>query len=156
MFFHLLQQLVAWKRGAKNKKMEKKGNAKEVGWFLVRNFDFCARLWFSSLKLNVNVKLEDFRVVNNILGKVDPRMARRWHKCVQNAILWKKNAKVEAYQGFLAFCCKKHEIFTNPVFKNPAICIYKYSVYVYIKYILWQGPRRGRGLGGFSHPTFEW
>ena len=32
-----------------------------------------------------------------------------------------KSAKVEDYAGFWAFCCKKHEIFTNPVFKNPGI-----------------------------------
>ena len=32
-----------------------------------------------------------------------------------------KNAKVEDYAGFWAFCRKKHEIFTNPVFKNPGI-----------------------------------
>ena len=32
-----------------------------------------------------------------------------------------KNAKVEDYAGFQAFCRKKHEIFTSPVFKNPGI-----------------------------------
>ena len=32
-----------------------------------------------------------------------------------------KNAKVENYAGFQAFWPKKHEIFTNPVFKNPGI-----------------------------------
>ena len=32
-----------------------------------------------------------------------------------------KNAKVEDYAGFEALCRKKHEIFTNPVFKNPGI-----------------------------------
>ena len=32
-----------------------------------------------------------------------------------------KSAKVEDYAGFWAFCCKKHEIFTNPVFKNPGL-----------------------------------
>ena len=55
--------------------------------------------------------------------KVDPRIARKWHKPVQNAILWEKNAKVEDYAEFWAFCRKKHEIFTNPVFKNPGIFI---------------------------------
>ena len=54
---------------------------------------------------------------------MDPRIAREWHKPVQNAILWEKNAKVEDYAGFQAFCRKKHEIFTSPVFKNPGIII---------------------------------
>ena len=56
VFLHLLQQLVAWKREAKKqKKCKRKETPKEVGWFLVqklsRNFDFCACLRFSSLKL---------------------------------------------------------------------------------------------------------
>ena len=37
-----------------------------------------------------------------------------------------KNAKVEDYAGFWAFCRKKHEIFTNPVFKNPGIITLTY------------------------------
>ena len=57
---------------------------------------------------------------------MDPRIARKCHKPVQNAILWEKNAKVEDYAGFWAFCRKNHEIFTNPVFKNPGIYIYIY------------------------------
>ena len=57
---------------------------------------------------------------------MNPRIARKWHKPVQNAISWEKNAKVEDYAGFWAFCRKKHEIFTNPVFKNPGRCIYIY------------------------------
>ena len=32
-----------------------------------------------------------------------------------------KSAEVEDNAGFWAFCCKKHEFFTNPVFKNPGI-----------------------------------
>ena len=55
VFLHLLQQLVAWKRGKKKNKCKRKETPKEVGWFLVqklsRNFDFCACLRFSSLKL---------------------------------------------------------------------------------------------------------
>ena len=35
-----------------------------------------------------------------------------------------KIAKVEDYAGFWAFYCKKHEIFTSPVFKNPGINTY--------------------------------
>ena len=76
---------------------------KEVGWLLVqklsRNFDFCACLRFSSLKVISNVKLEGLRTIDNILGQVDPRIARKWHKSVQNAI-YGKNAKVEDYAGF--------------------------------------------------------
>ena len=40
--------------------MEKNGNTKEVGLF---------------------------RAINNILDKVEPRMARKWHKRVQSALL---------------------------------------------------------------------
>ena len=41
-----------------------------------------------------------------------------------------KNAKVEDYAEFWAFCCKKHEIFTNPVFKNTGIYTYIH-IYIY-------------------------
>ena len=34
VFLHLLQQLVAWNRRGKKNQLEKKGNAKGIGWFL--------------------------------------------------------------------------------------------------------------------------
>ena len=50
---------------AKKLKMEKKGNAKEVGRFLVqklsRNFDFCTCQRFSSLKLNVVISSQSLQ-----------------------------------------------------------------------------------------------
>ena len=55
-----------------------------------QTFDFCACLRFSSLNAFLNVKLEGFRAVDNILGQVDLRIARKWHGPVQNAILWEK------------------------------------------------------------------
>ena len=68
-----------------------------------RNFDFCACLRFSSLKLisGLNVKREGFRAIDNILGQVDPRIARKWHKPVQNAILWGK--KMQNWKIMLNF-----------------------------------------------------
>ena len=48
-------------------------------------------------------------------------MVRKWHKLVQNAILW-KNAKVEDYAGFRLFAVKSMK-FSLTWFsgKNPAI-----------------------------------
>ena len=63
---------------------------KEVGWLLVQNFDFCACLRFSSLKVISKCKTSMFCTIDNILGQVDPKIARKWHKPVQNAIVWKK------------------------------------------------------------------
>ena len=49
-----------------------------------------------------------------------------------------KNAKVEDYAGF---CCKKHDIFTNPVFKNVVyLFIYLFiylSIYLLIDFNLY-------------------
>ena len=83
--------------------MEKKGNAKEVGWFLVQKLEILISAHACDLvALNsfLNVKLEGFCVniifinnfifINNILGKVDPRIVIKWHKRVQNAMLSKK------------------------------------------------------------------
>ena len=54
---------------------------------------------------------------------MDLRIAGKWHKRVQNAILWKKMQKWKIMLDFRLFCWKRHEIFANPVFKTPAICI---------------------------------
>ena len=51
-------------------------------------------------------KLGGFRAINNILGKVDPRIARKWHKRVQNAILWRKMQKRKIMLDFRLFAVK--------------------------------------------------
>ena len=53
----------------------------------------------------LNVKLEGFRAVDNILGQVDPRRAK-WHKPVQNAILWEKMEKWKIVLDFRLFAVK--------------------------------------------------
>ena len=50
-----------------------------------------------------------------------PRIARKWHKPVPNAILWEKMQKLKIMLDFRLFAVKRHEIFTSPVFKNPGI-----------------------------------
>ena len=49
------------------------------------------------------MKLEGFRAVDNILGQVDPRIARKCHKPVQNAILWEKMQKWKIMLDFRLF-----------------------------------------------------
>ena len=52
------------------------------------------------------LKLEGFREFDNILGQVDPRIARKWHKPVQNAILWEKMQKWKIMVDFRLFAVK--------------------------------------------------
>ena len=70
---------------------QKKTNAKE--WKLLKKLDgFWSKNYLEiliSARAFLNVKLEGFRTIDNILGQVDPRIhvARKWHQPVQNAIL---------------------------------------------------------------------
>ena len=58
-----------------------------------------------------------FRAVDNILGQVDPRIARKWHKPVQNAILWEKVQKWKIMLAFGLFAVKSMKFSLTPFSK---------------------------------------
>ena len=63
-----------------------------------------------------------------MLGQVDPRIAREWHKPVQNAILWEKMQKWKIMLDFRPFAVKGMK-FSLARFSKIQVYIY---IYIYI------------------------